>query len=86
MIYDSGTRGEAAKLGGVTLQIVRDWVMRLNAEGPAGLIDRKASGSAPKLRAAERQALAQMIERGPNRCCRTSISRLMARGSRRGRR
>ena len=64
-IYDGGTRSEAAKIGGVTLQIVRDWVVRFNAEGPAGLIDRKAPGSAPKLGAAERQALAQMVERGP---------------------
>lgn len=64
-IYGGGMRSEAAKIGGVTLQIVRDWVVRFNAEGPAGLIDRKAPGSAPKLGAAERQALLQMIERGP---------------------
>lgn len=64
-IYDCSPRSEAAKIGCVTLQIVRDWVVRFNAEGPAGLIDRKAPGSAPKLGAAERQALAQMVERGP---------------------
>jgi transposase len=40
-------------------------VVRFNAEGPAGLIDRKPPGSVPKLGAAERQALAQMVERGP---------------------
>ena len=28
-IYDGSTRTEAAKIGGVTLQIVRDWVMRV---------------------------------------------------------
>jgi hypothetical protein len=27
-IYDGGTRSDAAKIGGVTLQIVRDWVLR----------------------------------------------------------
>lgn len=43
-IYDGGTRSEAARLGNVTLQIVRDWVLRFNAEGPDGLIDRKAPG------------------------------------------
>ena len=32
-IYDGGRRTDAAKLGGVTLQIVRDWVLRFNAEG-----------------------------------------------------
>ena len=48
-IYDGGSRTEAARIGGVTLQIVRDWVLRFNAEGPAGLIDRKAPGQPPRL-------------------------------------
>jgi transposase len=64
-IYDGTSRSEAAKIGGVTLQIVRDWVVRFNADGPAGLIDRKAPGSTPKLGATERQALLRMVERGP---------------------
>ena len=38
-IYDGATRTEAAKIGGVTLQIIRDWVMRFNARGlPACLM------------------------------------------------
>ena len=48
-IYDGATRTEAAKIGGVTLQIVRDWVLRFNAHGPDGLIDRKAPGRPPRL-------------------------------------
>jgi len=28
--------------GGVTLQIIRDWVLKFNADGLAGLVDRKA--------------------------------------------
>ena len=39
-IYDGGTRAilrlsrtEAAKIGGVGLQIIRDWVLRFNARG-----------------------------------------------------
>jgi len=64
-IYDGGTRSEAARLGNVTLQIVRDWVVRFNAEGPAGLIDRKAAGRAPLLSDEHRQALAAQIDRGP---------------------
>ena len=48
-IYDGGTRTEAALLGDVTLQIVRDWVLRFNADGPDGLVDRKVSGSNPAL-------------------------------------
>jgi len=34
VIREGGTRTEAARTGGVGLQIVRDWVMRFNAEGP----------------------------------------------------
>ena len=50
-IYDGGTRSEAARLGNVTLQIVRDRVVRFNAEGPDGLRDRKAPDPAgPALR------------------------------------
>ena len=41
-IYDGGSRSEAATTGGVTLQIVRDWVIRFNARGPDGLLDGKA--------------------------------------------
>ena len=35
-IYDVATRSEAAKIGGVGLQIIRDWVLRFNARGPEG--------------------------------------------------
>ncbi len=44
-IYDGATRTEAARIGGVTVQIVRDWVVRFNAEGPEGLVNRKAPGN-----------------------------------------
>ena len=64
-IYEGGTRSEAARLGSVTLQIVRDWVMRFNAEGPEGLRDRKAPGPTARLTAMHRQALAAQIDRGP---------------------
>jgi hypothetical protein len=42
--YDGGTRTDAVKIGGVTLQIIRDWVVRFNTSGPDGLIDRNAPG------------------------------------------
>ena len=45
--------------------MIRDWVLRFNAEGPGGLIDRKAPGQPPKLDDAQRQALAQLVENGP---------------------
>ncbi len=43
-VYDGGSRSMAARIGGVGLQVVRDRVMRFNAHGPAGLVDRKAPG------------------------------------------
>lgn len=48
-IQDGASRTEAARIGGVGLQIVCDWVRRLNAEGPTGLVDRKAPGKPPLL-------------------------------------
>jgi transposase len=64
-IYEGAKRVEAARIGGVTLQIVRDWVMKFNAQGPAGLIDRKAPGQRPRLNHERRAALAKMIDDGP---------------------
>jgi hypothetical protein len=31
VIYDGGRRSEAADVGGVGLQVIRDWVLRFNA-------------------------------------------------------
>ena len=64
-VYEGATRTEAAKIGGVRLQIIRDWVMKFNAHGPEGLIDRKPPGQAPRLNGAHRAALAAIIESGP---------------------
>src|SRR6187401_2122638 len=64
-IYDGATRTEAAKIGGVGLQILRDWVLRFNARGPDGLLDGKSTGQPSKLNDTQRQAIARMIESGP---------------------
>ena len=64
-IYDGGSRAEAARLGSVTVQIVRDWVVRFNERGPDGLINGKAPGNRAKLSDAQRQALSKLVESGP---------------------
>jgi len=64
-VYEGATRTEAARIGGVTLQIVRDWVLRFDAEGPGGLVDRKAPGRPSRLNDVHRAALAAAIESGP---------------------
>ena len=64
-IYEGATRTEAAKIGGVTLQIVRDWGVKINAHGAEGLLDRKAPGQPSRLNDVHRAALAVIIESGP---------------------
>src|SRR6185369_4689935 len=64
-IYDGASRAEAAEIGGVTRQIIRDWVLKFNTDGPDGLIDRKAPGQPPRLNETHRTALAAAIESGP---------------------
>lgn len=65
VIYDGGRRGDAARVGGVGLQVIRDWVLRFNARGPEGLIDGRAPGNPAKLDAAQRRALAALVDSGP---------------------
>ena len=64
-IYDGATRTEAAKIGGVGLQIIRDWVLHFNERGPDGLLNGKSPGQPSKLNDVQRQAIARMIESGP---------------------
>src|SRR5215208_5378137 len=64
-IYDGGSRTKAARIGGVGLQTLRDWVVRFNARGPEGLIDGKAPGNSRKLNGGQREALATIVESGP---------------------
>ena len=64
-IYDGAPRTEAAKIGGVGLQIIRDWVLRFNARGAAGLLNGKSPGQPSKLKDVQRQAIVRMIESCP---------------------
>ena len=64
-VLDGHTRAEAAKMGGMDRQTLRDWVHRFNGSGPEGLIDRKAPGQAPKLSAEQKAQLAEVVEQGP---------------------
>jgi transposase len=64
-IYEGATRTEAAKIGGVGLQIIRDWVLRFNDRGPDALVNGKSHPS--KFNDLQRQAIAEMIERARSR-------------------
>ena len=54
-VLDGMNRTDAARIGGVTLQVVRDWVLRFDQHGPDGLINRKAPGNRPKLNDEQRR-------------------------------
>ncbi len=64
-IYEGALRTHAARIGGVGLQTVRDWVLRFNTDGAGGLIDRKAPGKRPLLHEEQRAALVAMVDAGP---------------------
>jgi transposase len=66
-VRDGMNRTEAARIGGMDRQTLRDWVHRFNAEGPDGLKDHWARGPAPRLSAAQQAELATIVETGPDR-------------------
>jgi transposase len=66
-VRDGKDRGEAAKIGGMDRQTLRDWVHRFNAAGPEGLFDHWTDGPKSRLSAAQLAELAKIVEAGPDR-------------------
>ena len=64
-VYDGASRSDAAAAGGMDRQILRDWALRFNGEGPEGLIDRKAPGAKAKLTPEQLAAVLRLVEDGP---------------------
>src|SRR4051812_50203914 len=64
-IYEGASRTEAARIGGGTGQIVRDWGMQFKALGPEGLVNRKTPRPPSKLTDAPRAAPVARGEEGP---------------------
>ena len=65
-IYDGMNRGEAARIGGMDRQTLRDWVIRFNADGPEGLVNRAAPGRQGWLNSDQLRELSQLVETGPD--------------------
>ena len=66
-VLDGMNRTDAARIGGMDRQTLRDWVHRFNEAGPDGLLDNWASGPAPRLSPDQKAELAAIVEAGPNR-------------------
>lgn len=64
-IADGKSRSDAAAVGLMDRQTLRDWVIRFNNEGPDGLIDLKLSGRTPKLNTEQKRELGRLVEDGP---------------------
>lgn len=65
-VRDGNDRDEAARIGGMDRQTLRDWVHAFNGSGPDGLINSKAPGAKPKLTAAQKAEFCQIVETGPD--------------------
>jgi transposase len=61
------SREEAARIGEMDRQTLRDWVHRFNAEGPDGLKDIRSKGHPPRLTPEQLAAFAEIVETGPDR-------------------
>ena len=66
-VLDGMNRTEAARIGGMDRQTLRDWVHRFNEHGPEGLKDTWSKGNPPRLSPEQQAELAQLVETGPDR-------------------
>jgi transposase len=60
-------RTDAAKIGGMDRQTLRDWAHRFNEQGPAGLKDNRRRGNPRRLSQLQLMELCEIVETGPNR-------------------
>jgi transposase len=63
-VLDGMSREDAARIGGMDRQTLRDWVHRFNEAGPEGLLDRWTDGPAPRLSVEQKAELAALVVAG----------------------
>ena len=66
LVLEGVDRRTSAETCGMDRQTLRDWVHRYNAEGLAGLSNRRSAGPSPLLNPDQKAALAQMVREGPD--------------------
>ena len=65
LVLEGASREDAAESCGMDRQTLRDWVHRYNAEGIAGLVNRRAPGPASRLSSEQEAMVARWVEDGP---------------------
>jgi transposase len=63
-VREGKDRADAAKLGGMDRQTLRDWVHRFNAAGPEGLLDHRGDGPKQRRTPAQLAEFSQIVEAG----------------------
>ena len=66
MVLEGASRSEAAAANGMDVQTLRDWVLRYNVDGVAGLRDRGGQGRRPVLSQEQLAALKAVVIEGPD--------------------
>lgn len=66
-VLEGMSRTEAARIGGMDRQTLRDWAHRFNAFGPDGLKDNHRRGNPRRLSPDQLAKLAEIVETGPDR-------------------
>ena len=58
------SREDAARIGGMDRQTLRDWVLRHNTGGPDALLDAWTKGPTPRLSLGQKSELAALVDAG----------------------
>jgi transposase len=66
-VLEGMNRTDAARIGGMDRQTLRDWVHRFNERGPDGLNDTWSKGNPRRLSPHQQAELARLVETGPDR-------------------
>ena len=64
-VLDGMNRADAARVGCMDRQTLRDWVHRFNEAGPEGLKDAWCGGPEPRLSPEQKAELSAIVEAGP---------------------
>lgn len=66
-VLEGMSRADAARIGGMDRQTLRDWVHRFNERGPNGLRDNWVRSKPRRLTGTQQMELSQIVETGPDR-------------------